>query len=111
MTFESSFKAIDNTLHHDDGCSTALDYVEQSSWVLFLKYFDDLCITLIHQAIYMLHHLLETMQDRFVTEGGIKERMFQTRQNYRNNQNNPSSSKTQSTPIPPTNNNQQEDFQ
>ena len=42
MAFESKFKAIDNTLHHDDGCSTALDYVEQSSWVLFLKYFDDL---------------------------------------------------------------------
>ena len=42
MAFESSFKAIDNTLHHDEGCSTALDYVEQSSWVLFLKYLDDL---------------------------------------------------------------------
>ncbi len=42
MAFESSFKAIDNTLHHDDGCSTALDYVEQSSCVLFLKYLDDL---------------------------------------------------------------------
>ena len=61
------------------------DYAEQ------VKKMDDeeianLCITLIHQAIYMLHHLLETMQDRFVTEGGIKERMFQTRQNYRNSQ-------------------------
>lgn len=42
MAFEFAFKAIDNTLHHDDGCSTALDYVEQSSWVLFLKYLDDL---------------------------------------------------------------------
>lgn len=42
MQYESTFKAIDNTLRHDDGCSTALDYVEQSSWVLFLKYFDDL---------------------------------------------------------------------
>ena len=42
MAFESAFKAIDNTLHHDEGCSTALDYVEQSSWVLFLKYLDDL---------------------------------------------------------------------
>ena len=42
MAFESSFKAIDLTLRHDDGCSTALDYVEQSSWVLFLKYLDDL---------------------------------------------------------------------
>ena len=48
----------------------------------------NLCITLIHQANYMLHKLLETMQDRFVTEGGIKERMFQSRVNYRNNQNN-----------------------
>ena len=40
--FESAFKAIDNILRHDEGCSTALDYVEQSSWVLFLKYWDDL---------------------------------------------------------------------
>ena len=47
----------------------------------------NLCITLIHQAIYMLHKLLETMQKRFVTEGGIKERMFQSRVNYRNSQN------------------------
>ena len=45
----------------------------------------NLCITLIHQAMYMLHKLLETMQDRFVTEGGIKERMYQSRTDYRNN--------------------------
>ena len=38
MAFESTFKAIDNTLRHDEGCATALDYVEQSSWILFLKY-------------------------------------------------------------------------
>lgn len=48
----------------------------------------NLCITLIHQAMYMLHRLLETMQTRFVTEGGIKERMYQARLNYRNNQSN-----------------------
>ena len=42
MAFETTFKAIDDTLRHDEGCSTAMDYVEQSSWVLFLKYFDDL---------------------------------------------------------------------
>lgn len=46
----------------------------------------NLCITLIHQAMYMLHKLLETMQERFVTEGGIKERMYQARNDYRNNQ-------------------------
>ena len=50
----------------------------------------NLCITLIHQAMYMLHKLLITMQERFVTEGGIKERMFQARVNYRNSQSNPS---------------------
>lgn len=33
MAFESTFNAIDKTLRHDEGCSTALDYVEQSSWV------------------------------------------------------------------------------
>ena len=48
----------------------------------------NLCITLIHQVTYMLHKLLATMQTRFVTEGGIKERMYQSRLNYRNNQNN-----------------------
>ena len=48
----------------------------------------NLCITLIHQAIYMLHKLLQTMQDRFVKEGGIKERMFQSRVEYRSGQNN-----------------------
>ena len=49
----------------------------------------NLCITLIHQAMYMLHKLLITMQERFVTEGGIKERKFQARVNYRNSQRNP----------------------
>lgn len=43
----------------------------------------NLCITLIHQAIFMLHKLLETMQNRFVIEGGIKELMCQSRSNYR----------------------------
>ena len=47
----------------------------------------NLCITLIHQATYMLRKLLETMQNRFVTEGGIKERMYQSRVAYRNGQN------------------------
>lgn len=55
----------------------------------------NLCITLIHQANYMLHKLLETMQDRFVTEGGIKERMFQSRVSYRNNQSNQNYQKIQ----------------
>jgi type I restriction enzyme M protein len=40
--FENTFKNIDDILHKDAGCSSELDYVEQSSWVLFLKYLDDL---------------------------------------------------------------------
>ena len=40
--FESSFKNIDKILHTDSGSATELDYVEQTSWILFLKYLDDL---------------------------------------------------------------------
>ncbi|MFA7244898.1 MAG: N-6 DNA methylase [Candidatus Magasanikbacteria bacterium] len=40
--FEQSFKSIDSILHTDSGCGTELDYVEQTSWILFLKYLDDL---------------------------------------------------------------------
>lgn len=40
--FEQSFKNIDNILHTDSGCGTELDYIEQTSWILFLKYLDDL---------------------------------------------------------------------
>ena len=40
--FEQLFKNIDNILHTDSGCGTELDYVEQTSWILFLKYLDDL---------------------------------------------------------------------
>ena len=40
--FENVFNNIDDVLHKDDGCGTELDYVEQSSWILFLKYLDDL---------------------------------------------------------------------
>jgi type I restriction enzyme M protein len=40
--FEQSFKNIDDILRKDAGCGSELDYVEQTSWVLFLKYLDDL---------------------------------------------------------------------
>jgi len=40
--FEQAFKNIDDILHKDAGCGSELDYVEQTSWVLFLKYLEDL---------------------------------------------------------------------
>lgn len=40
--FEGSFKRIDDILRQEAGTSGATDYVEQTSWILFLKYLDDL---------------------------------------------------------------------
>ncbi len=40
--FEQTFKNIDDILFKDAGCSNELDYVEQTSWILFLKYLNDL---------------------------------------------------------------------
>lgn len=40
--FEQTFKNIDDILHKDAGCTSELDYTEQSSWLLFLKYLDSL---------------------------------------------------------------------
>ncbi len=40
--FEQIFKNIDDILHKDAGCTCELDYTEQSSWLLFLKYLDAL---------------------------------------------------------------------
>src|SRR3989344_162744 len=40
--FEQSLKNIDDALHRDAGSATELDYIEQTSWILFLKYLNDL---------------------------------------------------------------------
>ncbi len=40
--FTQTFKNIDDVLWKEAGCSSELDYTEQSSWMLFLKYLDDL---------------------------------------------------------------------
>ncbi|WPL11356.1 putative type I restriction enzymeP M protein [Thiorhodovibrio litoralis] len=40
--FEQSFRNIDDVLWKEAGCATELDYTEQTSWMLFLKYLDDL---------------------------------------------------------------------
>ncbi|MDB4390690.1 type I restriction-modification system subunit M [Akkermansiaceae bacterium] len=40
--FEQTFKNIDDVLWKEAGCSSELDYTEQASWILFLKYLEDL---------------------------------------------------------------------
>ena len=39
--FENAFNNIDKALRNDEGMATELDYAEQTSWLLFLKYLDD----------------------------------------------------------------------
>ena len=40
--FEQTFRNIDDILRKEAGCTTELDYTEQTSWLLFLKYLDGL---------------------------------------------------------------------
>ena len=40
--FEQAFRNIDDVLRKEAGCASELDYTEQSSWLLFLKYLDAL---------------------------------------------------------------------
>lgn len=40
--FEQTFRNIDDVLWKEAGCASELDYTEQTSWMLFLKYLDDL---------------------------------------------------------------------
>ncbi len=40
--FEQTFKNIDDILYKDAGADSELDYIEQTSWILFLRYLDNL---------------------------------------------------------------------
>jgi len=42
LMFEQAFRNIDDVLWKEAGCTTELDYAEQTSWLLFLKYLDGL---------------------------------------------------------------------
>ncbi len=44
--FEQIFKNINDILWKEAGCQSELDYVEQTSWIIFLQYLDDLEIEL-----------------------------------------------------------------
>ena len=40
--YGQSFNAIDKAMRNDEGLASELDYAEQTSWLLFLKYLDDM---------------------------------------------------------------------
>ncbi|GAB5419139.1 MAG: N-6 DNA methylase [Crocinitomicaceae bacterium] len=42
MNFEQTFKNIDDLLYKDSGADSELDYIGQTSWVMFLRYLDEL---------------------------------------------------------------------
>lgn len=65
--FEQTFKNIDDILHKDAGCSSELDYVEQTSWILFLKYLDDLERDRATAAESTIFALLNDKQKEFIT--------------------------------------------
>ena len=53
--FEQAFKNIDDVLWKEAGCTTELDYTEQTSWLLFLKYMDGLELDKADEAALQLH--------------------------------------------------------
>jgi len=56
--FEQAFRNIDDVLRKEAGCTTELDYTEQTSWLLFLKY-------------------LEALEEARTTEAELEERPHQ----------------------------------
>lgn len=42
MSFEQTFRNIDDVLYKDSGADSELDYIGQTSWIMFLRYLDAL---------------------------------------------------------------------
>jgi len=63
--FEQTFKNIDDIFHKDAGCSSELDYTEQSSWMLFLKYLDDLEFTKSQEAELMAEEYQYIIEEKY----------------------------------------------
>lgn len=49
--YEQTFRSMDNVFRREAGCASELDYTEQTSWLLFLKYLDDLERTREQEAV------------------------------------------------------------
>ena len=64
--FEQTFRNIDDVLWKEAGCTTELDYTEQTSWLLFLKYLDDL------EQERSLKTELEGKRYTYLLEGGYR---------------------------------------
>lgn len=63
--FENTFNNIDKALRNDEGMATELDYAEQTSWLLFLKYLDDLEAERADNALLKGRDYQPMLPDRF----------------------------------------------
>lgn len=67
----------------------ALGYTSNRSYTTYKTYmqnpedFANMVICLIHQANYLLDHQLQSLEKRFVEEGGFTENLYQRRFSYR----------------------------
>lgn len=66
--FENAFNNIDKVMRNDEGLASELDYAEQTSWLLFLKYLDD---------------LEAEREDKAALEGGKYASILDTRHRWR----------------------------
>lgn len=62
---QTEFKRIDKILHEDAGTNGANDYMAQMSWILFLKYLDDLEDTRKQEAIFTDEPYAPLFKDEF----------------------------------------------
>ena len=63
--YENAFKSIDGNLRAEEGMGSELEYVEQTSWVLFLKYLRDLEVERQDRAELSRGGLYTSHQPRF----------------------------------------------
>lgn len=69
--FEQAFRNIDDALRKEAGCATELDYAEQTSWLLFLKYLDGLeqdRATGPNTSTYRIGEIFGELKDRITGE-------------------------------------------
>ena len=63
--FEQVFKNIDDILYKDPGADSELDYVAQTSWVLFLRYLDEIEKEKTDKAIYSGKEYKKLVSDKY----------------------------------------------
>ena len=65
MKFEQVFKNIDDILYKDPGADSELDYIAQTSWVLFLRYLDEIEKEKSDKAILDSKNYKKLISDKF----------------------------------------------